>query len=363
MAQDGRQIAALEDPSRRYRWGLLALLVLLVLVFLTSACLGRFSVGLPDLLEVMWTDLCNEFRVLLGQAPLTSGVDNSIEVLLLEVRLPRVFVCALVGAALSIAGASYQGLFQNPMCSQDVLGASSGAAFGAALGLLLGFSAGMVSTLAFVFGIAAVALSIAVSRASRGNMILALILSGMVVSALFSSGTSAIKLVADTEEVLPAITYWLMGSLASIRRKDILVTLVLVVLASLPIFLLRWRINLLATGEEEAKSMGINTTLLRVIIIGCATFLTATCVSISGLIGWVGLVIPHFCRLIFGNDYRRIIPATALMGASFLLVVDDLARLLTTAEIPIGILTAFVGAPIFLILIKRGGASRGAKCF
>ena len=184
----------------------------------------------------------------------------------------------------------------------------------------------------------------------------------MVVSALFSSGTSAIKLVADTEEALPAITYWLMGSLASIRSSQVLPTLALIIIATLPVYLLRWRINLLATGEEEAKSMGLNTGALRLIVIGCATFLTATCVSVSGLIGWVGLVIPHFCRLALGNDYRRIIPASMLMGASFLLIVDDFARLLTTSEIPIGILTSFVGAPIFLFLLVKGGAiHRGTK--
>ncbi len=359
------------NPARAYRFRMIVLVAILVVAFLVSACLGRYSVSPLQLLEVIGAALqswwANAVAFFTGgtaavSEEVTAALTGSVPTLLLEVRLPRIIVCVFVGAALSVAGASYQGLFQNPMCSQDVLGASSGAAFGAALGILLGLGSIMVSVSAFVCGLVAVALSYVVSKLSRGNAVLALILAGMVVSSLFSSGTSAIKLVADTEEVLPAITYWLMGSLASIRSSQVLPTLALIIVATLPIFLLRWRINLLATGEEEAKSMGLNTGALRLIVIGCATFLTATCVSVSGLIGWVGLVIPHFCRLMLGNDYRRIIPASMLMGASFLLVVDDFARLLVTSEIPIGILTSFVGAPIFLFLLVKGGAiHRGTK--
>lgn len=359
------------NPARAYRFRMIVLVAILVVAFLVSACLGRYSVSPLQLLEVIgaalqswWANVTAFFTggTAAVSEEVTAALTGSVPTLLLEVRLPRIIVCVFVGAALSVAGASYQGLFQNPMCSQDVLGASSGAAFGAALGILLGLGSIMVSVSAFVCGLVAVALSYVVSKLSRGNAVLALILAGMVVSSLFSSGTSAIKLVADTEEVLPAITYWLMGSLASIRSSQVLPTLALIIVATLPIFLLRWRINLLATGEEEAKSMGLNTGVLRLIVIGCATFLTATCVSVSGLIGWVGLVIPHFCRLMLGNDYRRIIPASMLMGASFLLVVDDFARLLVTSEIPIGILTSFVGAPIFLFLLVKGGAiHRGTK--
>ena len=320
---------------------------LLVLIFVFSACIGQYSVSLDELLSVI-----------VGNAGSVSG---SIGTLLVEVRLPRVILCAFIGAALSIAGVAYQGLFQNPMCSQDVLGASSGASFGAAFAILIGLTGAGVSAFAFAFGIMAVAIATGVSQISRTNRILALILSGMVVSSLFSSGVSAIKLVADTDQVLPAITYWLMGSLTSVRSSDVLPTTALLVCASLPIWLLRWRINLLATGEDEARSLGVNTHTTRLIVISCATFLTATCVSVSGLIGWVGLVIPHFVRMFIGNDYRKVIPASMLMGASFLLVVDDLARMLATSEIPIGFLTSFVGAPVFLILIKRGGLSRGAN--
>jgi iron complex transport system permease protein len=275
-----------------------------------------------------------------------------------QVRLPRVLVCMVVGAALSVAGAAYQGMFQNPMASQDVLGASSGAAFGAALGLFLGVGALFTSVFAFGFGLLAVFVSYAISRMSRSNRILSMVLAGMVISSLFSSGTSFLKLVADTESILPAITYWLMGSLSSVRASDVAPVFLLVALALVPLYLVRWRINLLATGEEEALAMGLNAGRLRILVIVCATFLTATCISVCGLIGWVGLVIPHFCRLIFGSDYRRVIPACILAGAAFLLIVDDCSRLFTTSEIPIGILTSFVGAPVFIWLIARGGGAR-----
>ena len=194
---------------------------------------------------------------------------------------------------------------------------------------------------------------------SRTNQTIALILSGMMVSSLFSAGTSYIKLVADTQQQLPAITYWLMGSLSSIKPRDVLFLVIPVALGLVPLWILSWRMNLLTLGEEEARSMGVNTRLLRFIVILCATLLTAASVAVSGMIGWVGLVIPHFCRMLFGYDYRRLIPAAALFGASFLIIVDDIARLATAGEIPLGILTAFVGAPIFLYLILTGGARRG----
>ena len=174
----------------------------------------------------------------------------------------------------------------------------------------------------------------------------------MMVSSLFSAGTSFIKLIADTQQQLPAITYWLMGSLSSIKREDLAFLAVPVLVGMVPLFLLRWRMNLLTVGEEEARSMGVDTRTLRLVVIICATLLTAASVSVSGMIGWVGLVIPHFCRMLFGYDYRRLIPA------AFLLAVDDIARLVTTAELPLGILTAFVGAPLFVYLILTGGGRR-----
>lgn len=331
---------AKENPGRRYAALFVALCVLLVVALAVSICVGRNPISLDQMVKCITGD---------------ASADPAAYTTIWQVRLPRVVCCAFIGAALSIAGAAYQGLFQNPMVSQDVLGASSGAAFGAALAILWGATSGGITALSFAFGIAAVAISYAISKVSKSSPILALILAGMVVSALFSSGTSTIKLVADTEEALPAITYWLMGSLASIRLSDVAPTVIPIIVVSIPIVALRWRINLLATGEEEAKSLDMNTGVMRVVVIGCATLLTAICVSVSGLIGWVGLIIPHFCRIMFGHDYRRILPASIVMGASFLVIVDDLCRTLVTSEIPIGILTSFVGAPIFILLIVKGG--------
>lgn len=372
MAQDADMALVRQEqasPTRRYRVMGICLAVLVVCIVLVSVCIGRYPVSpgvLAQILAASAAEALDALRGVFGASALVAdgsyydGIDASAYTAVMQVRLPRVIVCAFVGAALSIAGASYQGLFQNPMCSQDVLGASSGAAFGAALAIYLSLGHALVSGFAFAFGIVAVLISYAISRMSKSSPILALILAGMVVSSLFSSGTSTIKLVADTEDTLPAITYWLMGSLASVRMSDVVPTIVPIIAAATPIVLLRWRINLLATGEEEAKSLGMNTNAMRLVVIVCATFLTATCVAVSGLIGWVGLVIPHFCRMLFGQDYRRIIPSCIVMGAGFLVLVDDIARMATTSEIPIGILTAFVGAPIFMYLIVKGGARHGS---
>lgn len=314
-----------------------------------SVLLGRFSVTPKEL-----------FRLLLSRLTETEpGWRDGAENVVFQIRLPRVAAAALIGAALAAAGVSYQGMFRNPMVSPDILGASTGAGFGAALAILLGAGYFGISMSAFVFGLLAVAVSYAVSCMSRTNQTIALILSGMMVSSLFSAGTSYLKLVADTQQQLPAITYWLMGSLSSIKPRDVLFLVIPVTIGLVPLWILSWRMNLLTLGEEEARSMGVNTRLLRFIVILCATLLTAASVAVSGMIGWVGLVIPHFCRMLFGYDYRRLIPAAALFGASFLIIVDDIARLATAGEIPLGILTAFVGAPIFLYLILTGGARRG----
>ena len=251
----------------------------------------------------------------------------------LNVRLPRILAASLIGAALSVAGVSYQGMFRNPMVSPDLLGASTGAGFGAALALFLSLSYFGVTLSAFCFGLAAVLLAYLISRKSRMDSTLSMVLAGMMISSLFTSGTSLIKLVADTENQLPAITYWLL--------------------------LLRWRINLLTLSEAEARSMGVDTRRLRLVVIFCATLMTAASVAISGMIGWVGLVIPHFCRILFGYDYRKLLPSCALLGAAFLILVDTIARTITTAEIPLGILTSFVGAPVFLYLILSGGEHNG----
>ena len=336
------------EKTKKFKIKFTILVVIFIVVFFGSFMLGRYPVTPPELMKI----------ILSGIIDIPQSWPDAAENVIFQIRLPRVLAAAIIGAALSIAGVSYQGMFQNPMVSPDILGASSGAGFGAALAILLGAGYMGISVAAFLFGLAAVMLAYGISRVSRINATLAMILAGMMIGSLFTSCTSFVKLVADTEQTLPAITYWLMGSLVSIKPQDVAFAIVPIIAGSVPLFLLKWRMNLLTVGEEEAQAMGINTRALRLVVIVCATLLTASSVAISGMIGWVGLVIPHFCRMIFGYDYRKIIPASALFGATFLMVVDNIARLATTAEIPLGILTSFVGAPIFVYLILKGGTSR-----
>ncbi len=334
--------------DKRYARRFAVLGAVFLAVLLGSLLVGRYALSPGQLVHMLWA------RISGGAADWPISDDKVV----FAVRLPRVAAAALVGAALAVSGAAYQGMFRNPMVSPDILGASTGAGFGAAVAILLGAGYFGISAAAFCCGLLAVAAAWLVSRLSKADQAVALILAGMMISSLFSAGTSFVKLVADTQQQLPAITYWLMGSLSSIKDKDVVFLAIPVALGMIPLFFLRWRMNLLTVGEEEAQSMGVNTRRLRGAVIVCATLLTSASVAVSGMIGWVGLVIPHFCRMLFGYDYRRLIPAGALFGAAFLLAVDDIARLVTTGELPLGILTAFVGAPLFLYLIATGGGRR-----
>ncbi|MBO4676067.1 MAG: iron ABC transporter permease [Oscillospiraceae bacterium] len=327
-----------------------------VLVFLGSFLLGRYAVSMSTTLRILSTWLLEKLSF--GALRMEGSWTELEAAVVLNIRLPRILCAALVGAALSAAGASYQGMFRNPMVSPDLMGASTGAGFGASLAILLGFSYFGIMVTAFCFGLGAVLLAWLVSRFSRLNATLALVLAGVMISSLFSACTSFVKLVADTQEQLPAITYWLMGSLSSVKGEDTAFAAIPILLGLIPLLLLRWRMNLLTVSEAEARSMGLNTGRLRLAVILCATLVTAASVAVSGMIGWVGLVIPHFCRMLFGYDYRRLVPASVLMGGAFLMLVDDIARVITTSELPLGILTSFVGAPVFLYLIVQGGAER-----
>ena len=338
----------LRAADKRYARRFAVLGAVFLAVLLGSLLVGRYALSPGQLVHMLWTWISG------GAADWPISDDKVV----FAVRLPRVAAAALVGAALAVSGAAYQGMFRNPMVSPDILGASTGAGFGAAVAILLGAGYFGISAAAFCCGLLAVAAAWLVSRLSKADQAVALILAGMMISSLFSAGTSFVKLVADTQQQLPAITYWLMGSLSSIKDKDVVFLAIPVALGMIPLFFLRWRMNLLTVGEEEAQSMGVNTRRLRGAVIVCATLLTSASVAVSGMIGWVGLVIPHFCRMVFGYDYRRLIPAGALFGAAFLLAVDDIARLVTTGELPLGILTAFVGAPLFLYLIATGGGRR-----
>lgn len=323
----------------------LALLILLAVVSLVvSLSLGRYPVPVSEVFQILLS------RVIPFSGPWTSQAQTMV----LHVRLPRVLSGMLIGAALSAAGAVYQGVFRNPMVSPDVLGSSSGAAFGAALGIYCSLGYLGISLLAFLLGLLAVLLAVYISSRTSGHKaILNLVLAGIMISSLFNAGTSFVKLIADTDDQLPAITYWLMGSLASIRQKDLLFLLPSMLIGLVPLCLLGWRVNVLTMDHEEALSLGVNVRKMRLTVVLCATLVTAASVAVSGMIGWVGLVVPHLARKLVGCDYRLLLPASMLLGGSFLVWVDDLARTLTTSEIPIGILTVFLGTPFFLYLVLK----------
>ena len=317
----------------------------LLALFLLSFVVGRYGVPLGQVVRIL----------LSGVLPLEQTWTDNMAIAVLNVRLPRILLACLVGCGLSAAGTGYQTVFQNPMAAPDILGASSGACFGAALAILTGQGAVMITVFAFLASLLSVALVYLVGNHTRGNRVVNLLLAGIMVGSLFSACTSYIKLVADPTNQLPQITYWLMGSLSGTRMGTVRFAAVCMAVGLVPLLLLRWRINLLTLSPDEARAMGVHTDRLRLAVILSSTVLTAAAVSVSGMIGWVGLVIPHLSRRIVGSDCRRLMPMACLFGAAFLLLVDNMARCLTATEIPIGILPAFVGAPFFIYLMVRGG--------
>lgn len=317
----------------------------LLALFLLSFVMGRYGVPLGQVVRIL----------LSGVLPLEQTWTDNMAIAVLNVRLPRILLACLVGCGLSAAGTGYQTVFQNPMAAPDILGASSGACFGAALAIMTGQGAVMITVFAFLASLLSVALVYLVGNHTRGNRVVNLLLAGIMVGSLFSACTSYIKLVADPTNQLPQITYWLMGSLSGTRMGTVRFAAVCMAVGLVPLLLLRWQMNLLTLSPDEARAMGVHTDRLRLAVILSSTVLTAAAVSVSGMIGWVGLVIPHLSRRIVGSDCRRLMPMSCLFGAAFLLLVDNMARCLTATEIPIGILTAFVGAPFFIYLMVRGG--------
>ena len=334
-----------ELQKRRPTGRVAMMAAVLLALFLLSFIWGRYDVPLPEVVRILLSRLL----------PVTQTWTDNMAIAVCNVRLPRILLSCLVGCALSAAGASYQTVFQNPMAAPDILGASSGACFGAALAILTGQSSVTVTVYAFCASLLSVALVYLVGSRTRGSRVVNLLLAGIMVGSLFTAGTSYIKLVADSTNQLPQITYWLMGSLSGTRMKTVGFAAVCMAVGLIPLLLLRWRMNLLTLSADEARAMGVHTDRLRLAVILSATVLTASAVSVSGMIGWVGLVIPHLSRRIVGNDCRWLLPMSMLFGAAFLLLVDNLARCLTAVEIPIGILTAFVGAPFFIYLMVKGG--------
>lgn len=323
------------------------LMLLLIIVFISSFCFGRYNVNLHELLRILIN------RII----PLEQTWTAEMETVVINIRLPRIVLACLIGCCLSVAGASYQGVFQNPMASPDFLGATSGAAFGAALAILLDCSSRMIIVSAFFFSLASVVLVYFIGRYAPGKSVMNMILAGIMISSLFTAGTSFIKLVADPNNQLPAITYWLMGSLSGAKNNEVVFALIPMAIGLVPLFVIRWRINILTLSDEESNAIGINANMLRLIVIISSTLITAASVSVSGTIGWVGLVIPHLCRRMIGNNYSYLLPASMVFGATFMLMVDNISRNLLATEIPIGILTAFIGAPFFIRLIFKREAT------
>jgi iron complex transport system permease protein len=288
------------------------------------------------------------------------GAVTSGEIVFMRVRLPRVAAAILVGAALSGAGATYQTLFRNPLVSPDILGVSTGAGLGAVLGILMSMSVLGIETLAFAGGVATVLLVYLISSSLRGHdRTLVLVLSGVVIGALAGACISLVKILADPYDQLPAITFWLLGSLAGVKLADLAVTAPLVLIGVVPLVMERWKIGVLSLGDDEARSLGVDVGRLRAVVIAGATLMTAAVVAISGVIGWIGLMMPHIARMMVGPNFNRLLPASMLLGAAFLLVVDTIARSLARVETPIGILTAVLGAPFFLWLLARGRRTWG----
>ncbi len=300
---------------------------------------GRYPVTAGDLAGILWAKLTGAAH----------GIDPTIEAVVLKIRGPRVAAALLIGAALAAAGAAYQNMFRNPLVSPDILGVSAGAAVGAVLGIFLSLNVIAIQLLAFAFGLGAVGLVYVTASAVRGHdPLLVLVLAGVVVGSLLGACVALMKYLADPYNQLPAITFWLLGSLAAASPEDVWSTLPLMLLGLVPMWLLRWRINLLSLDDEEARALGVETGRIRLVVIMAATLMTSAAVAISGVIGWIGLVIPHFARLLVGPDFSRLLPTSILLGAAFLLAVDTLARTVARIEIPLGVLTAFIGTPLFL---------------
>jgi len=322
--------------------GLLVAFAVLIAGLLVAFTVGRYPVSLGDLLHVVVGKLGG------GAASVPPAVENVIW----EVRGPRVVAAALVGAALAMAGTAFQGLFRNPLVSPDILGASSGAALGAVLGIYFSLGVLAIQSLAFAGGLAAVAAVYLIGSAVRArDPVLVLVLTGVVIGALLGAGVGLIKYLADPYNQLPAMTFWLLGSLASVSVFDLGPLFVPVALGTLVLVALRWRMNVMSLPEEEARALGVPTAVLRIVIIAAATLVTSASVATAGIIGWVGLVVPHIARTLVGPDFARLVPAAALLGGGFLLAIDTLARSAASVEIPLGILTAFVGTPFFIWLL------------
>ncbi len=363
------------------------LLLLLILVFFASLMIGRYPIDPYTVLLILAAkavdmivlafsfpsrafapfastfpplsnDLASAFGVLAATVhPIKHTWPVVMETVIWQIRFPRTIAVMLVGAGLSVSGATFQGTFRNPLVSENILGVAAGATVGASLGIIMNQGPIFIQMGAFIGGISAVTLTYLISRVYRSNPTLVLVLAGIIVGSLFGAMTSLIKYIANTDTQLPDITYWLMGSFAKITPRDVILAGPIILIPLIVILMVRWRLNVLSMGDQEARALGLDTNTIRIIAIICVTLMTAASVSISGMIAWVGLVIPHIGRMLVGPDHKSLIPATILIGASFMMVVDIICRDLTTIEIPVSIVMSIIGAPIFLYLLKKSKES------
>ena len=319
---------------------LFVLAIVLLFLILLSITIGRYPISWEVLISYLFRE---------------EYADSNLPVVLWDIRLPRIFAAIVTGGALALAGASYQAIFKNPMVSPDILGVSSGAGFGASLGIFLGLPAWGIQFTAFIFGLLAVSMAFSIAKIinRKYESILMLVLTGIIISAVFNALISLIKYVADTDSQLPEITFWLIGSLASINLGELKFVIPAVIIGSVPLLLLSWKMNIMSFGDEEAKAMGINLQRIRIIIVICASLITASVVCVAGLIGWIGLIIPHFARFLVGPNHRIMLPVSILSGACFLLITDDISRNATALEIPLSIIIALIGAPFFLFFLAN----------
>lgn len=334
--------------EQKRKQGMMSLLIFLLPFAAAVICIGigRYNISPAESLGILLS-------------PLTGReVDPQGWSVIYHVRLPRILLALAVGMGLSVSGASFQSLFSNPLATPDTLGVATGASFGAVLALLFTRNILVVQLAALLMGLAALAGTCLISRLNGKSSILMVVLGGMVVSSLFQALVSLAKYVADPEEDLPAITYWLMGSMSRATYQGLAVGIPLILLGVAVLFLLRWRLNILSLQEDETKALGIDVKKLRLIVMAAANLVTAACVSLCGQVGWVGLLIPHAARMLYGSDNRKIIPVSIGLGSAFMVAIDTASRAATAAEIPVSILTAIIGAPFFIILLRKTGGAR-----
>ncbi|MCG8512560.1 MAG: iron ABC transporter permease [Halanaerobiales bacterium] len=326
-----------------YYWLLVLSLILLALISLT---IGKYELPFRDVIRLVRS-------ALFSQLP----EDDISAFVLFSIRLPRIIMAILIGSGLAVAGVGMQAVFKNPLVSPRVLGVSAGASFGVSLGILLFNDPILIQLLAFGGGMVAVLLTYLLGQSNRSNTVIMLVLAGIIVSAVFTSLLSLLQYNVDVDTELPSIIYWLMGSLSGIKMDDVKMASFPIILAILLLFLLRWKLNLLTLSDEEAESLGLNVKLERGLVIIAATVISAISVSMCGTIGWVGLITPHLGRMLVGTNHQRLVPVAIIIGGIYLLLIDNIARLLTSAEIPLSILTALIGAPVFALLLKKTGGN------